>query len=230
MMDEIVEVLEFKKEPVQLATLEALSSACSDKTCRKLVVGKCSSLLLRLSKSKSLKLKSACLSTLIKTMSQNKELENTILADYDSIVDTFAERISDTNADSLARSSAVESLAYISVHGKTKRKICEAKFLKTLFSLAIVKEERALQYGIVTIIANLSAYKRKKTEEEEQVEKIRVMAKEILPSEGTHPEDLEEAVENRCVVLTKAGVFPLLVLLAKSSSVNVKGMLHKFSH
>lgn len=228
-MDEIVEVLEFEKEPVQLATLEALTSACSDKTCRALVVGKCSQLLLRLSKNKSGRLKSACLSTLIKTMSQNKELENTILADSDNIVDTFAELIADPKTESFARSSAVESLAYISVHGRVKRKVCDPKFLKALFSLAAVKEERALQYGIVSIIANLTAYKRKMTEEEEQVEKIRVMAKEQAPTPATDPEDLEGPVEKRGGVLKHAGVFPLLVSLAKSSSTNVKG-IEPFSH
>lgn len=225
MMDEIVEVLEFKTENVQLATLETLSSACSDKACRSLIIEKCSVLLFQLSLGKNSKLRSAALSTLIKLMAQNKDLEKKILSDASSIVDTFSSVIiSNDKVDGVvfARSGAIESLAYLSTHGIVKRMIISnGKLIKALFALS-EQNDRATRYGLSMILANLTAYKRKLTEEEEQVEKIRVMAKEAVPT-VTDPEDTESMVEKRGELVTSSGIFPVLVSLAKTASANVKG-------
>jgi len=222
MIDEIAEVLEFKQVHVQLATLEALSSACGDKVCRALIVDKCGQLLVRLSKSTDTVLRSAALSAIIKAMVEDKELERQILTDK-LVVGSFTDLLKDPNAQFTAKLSAVESLAYLSVHADVKEElVSDVGTIKALLGLVTIGEfERSAAYGVATILANITGYKKRLTEEEEQIQKLRVMAKDIVQPD-VDPRNEEGPTEKRGKIVTNAGVTTSLVLLAKSGSQNIK--------
>jgi hypothetical protein len=83
------------------------------------------------------------------------------------------------------------------------------------------KESRPINYGIALICCGLSAYRRQRSEDEEQLHKLREFAKEA-EKEVLDPRDDDSAVEKRNRLLIKTGILPTIRLLAKSDSQNVK--------
>lgn len=152
---------------------------------------------------------------MVKLGHDDKSIEKELLDDPD-LVDLLA-----SNLDK----DAIETLAYLSVHASIKEKIVRGQVLTKVLSLATKNNDRPLFYGMASILMNLTAYKKKLSEEEEEIIKLRVMAKDMVqPVED--PLDANPAVEARCRALVKAGLVSALVSLSRIDSVNIKG---KFS-
>ncbi|KAJ3080083.1 hypothetical protein HK102_003310 [Quaeritorhiza haematococci] len=237
MMTEIMDVIEFEPDHVQLATVEALSSACADKTCRTLIAARCSEFLLKLASSSNALLRSAASAALIKVMSEDKDLEKRMLSN-DRITDSFTSIINSSSAAAASSSPApltasggkagsnsllinsLEALAYLTLHPPVKEKIAfDPSLLKSLFSLA-KGEDRSIQYGVATILMNITSYRKRLSEEEEQLKKLKEMAGEIVSKPD--PLDDDSRVERRAAAVTNAGAVPTLVALAKTESANIR--------
>ena len=224
-----MEIIEYESTSVQLATAEVLSNSCSDQDCRKRVASRCSAFLTAASKHENAKLKTIASGALIKLMFADKELEARMVAD-DNLARSFivtlrggsgeVDGICNSNIDHQSKLHAVEALAYLSLRGVVKELVAgDALLLKQLVSFAKT-DDRALQYGLVSIFGNISAYRRKLSEEEEQLMKLKEAA-----GEGTvklDPMDNDARVEKRASKLVSAGVVNALCIVA--SAVTTPGL------
>ncbi|KAJ3054508.1 Protein unc-45 A [Rhizophlyctis rosea] len=216
----MVDIVEFESVPVQVATVETLSSACSDKDCRKLIASRAKEVLLKFADSKEPTLSSATSLCLIKLMSTDKELEQQLLSSPTKMAATFMSVIAIGLKDGGLQQNGIEALTYLSVTPAIKAKMAsDTKFLTALGQLA-KQDIRALHYGVSTIIANITNYRKRLTEEEQQIRKLREMAKEDVPKDD--PLDVDTEVAKRGEAVAKAGGVPALIALAKSSSENVR--------
>ena len=139
---------------------------------------------------------------------------------------------------------AIEGLAYLSTEPSIKETIFEDdQLVKRLIALglAITPSNKknlqpkidprlgiGLHYGIAVIIHNLCVYRPKLSGEEEQVARLKRMAKAPLTNESKSkarlgevkedPRDSDGAVRKRIDGLLKAGILPVLSGLARSES------------
>ena len=98
---------------------------------------------------------------------------------------------------------AVEGLAYLTMYGDIKESVAyDDAVLKALFALERT-DDRPLQYGVVTILSNLCYYQKKLTEEQEQMIKLKEIAKEPVPKFNTY--DTDDYVTKRAAHLVKVG-------------------------
>ncbi|KAJ3226753.1 hypothetical protein HK099_004171 [Clydaea vesicula] len=226
MIEEIADALEFAKEAVQLATLEALTSSCTDKSCRTLILTHLEVVLKNLSKSNSNALKTLASSILIKASTDNIAMQKHILENENALknfIESVIKNASNSNKSERFLSS-IESLAYLSIHTQIKEKLCfDKRFLESIFSLSS-QNDNTLRYGIAMILTNISAYKKRLSGEEEQVKKLRELAKD-KEVEIEDPKNSDKFVEKRCEFLTKSGVVTCLVKLSKTTSTNIKDIV-----
>jgi hypothetical protein len=211
-MEELMDIIEYESTLIQVATAEVLSSSCSDQECRKKVASRCSAFLMVASKSSDENLKTVASGALIKLMFADKDLEAKMMAD-DSLARTFIATLKNEGVHVAAtRLHAVEALAYLSLRGVVKELIAgDSQLLKQLVSLA-KEEDRTLRYGLVSIFRNLSTMRRKLSEEEEQLVKLKEAA-----GEGAiklDPLDNDARVEKRASKLIAAGVVTALCAIA----------------
>ncbi|TPX43689.1 hypothetical protein SeMB42_g03247 [Synchytrium endobioticum] len=225
-VENLMEVIEFEGEDVQLATVETLSSSCTDKACRALVASRCAAFLLTLTSHHNAALRTAASICLIKCMFADKELEKRMLQQADKSVSDFGSVIQSTgtNVDESLKVNAVEALAFLSTHGIVKERIAkDGSLLAALFKLASWTDKKAVQYGIASIIANLTAFRRRATAEEQQILKLRAMA-ERQPEPTVDPLDDNSVVEKRCALVAKTGGVNALVTLSKGASPALREM------
>ena len=116
---------------------------------------------------------------------------------------------------------AIESLAHLSIHASIKERLVSSQILTKI--LTMKTSDRALSYGIASILANLTLYTKKLDKEQEEIIKLRVMAKDIVEP-VIDPLDSDAAVEARCRALIKVGLVSALVSLSRLDSVNIKGI------
>ncbi|KAJ3300332.1 Protein unc-45 A [Borealophlyctis nickersoniae] len=220
-MASLVDIAEFEPPSVQLATIEALSSACTDNDCRKLVASRASDFLLSMSTSADAELQIAASVALVKIMSTDKGLEKRVLEDPTGLARLFITAINANPSQSPVSRNAVEALAYLTVNPAIKELMAhDSKLLQTLFALAI-KEERSLRYGIANILSNITAYRKRLTPEEEQVRKLRELAKDADVVKES-PLDDDGPVAKRCVAVANAGGIAALATIAKTPSEGVR--------
>ncbi|KAI9104630.1 armadillo-type protein [Phlyctochytrium arcticum] len=221
MLDLIMDCAEFEGVEVQLATVEMLSSACANKECRTLVAQACASFLQAAAKQSDPRLRGAASVTLTKLVTANSELAKALNLNASSTADAFIDTLNAKQVDSTSGLGAVEGLAYLTMQPAIKEKVAyNVAFLKKLLAL-LSNSDRSLQYGIATIISNLTVYRRKLSSEEEQVRKLREMAKDVA-KEVQDPLDDDIPVQKRGLLVVQAGVITSLGLLAKTESVGVR--------
>ncbi|KAJ3091832.1 hypothetical protein HK100_007095 [Physocladia obscura] len=222
-MQEIMDLIEFEKEPVQIATISMLGAACADQACRKVIASpECSSQIVKIYKSakSSDALKNAAAATLVKIVFVDKELEKSVFADA-SLAEGFVKSIkawSRDTADIAGFENCIESLAYLSIRGSVKQIIAnDSALLQKLFSTLKSNDSKAVHYGIVTIFTNVTGLRRRLTEEEEQLVKLREVSGESVTK--LDPLDDDTRVEARVTKLVVAGVVtPLCGICVSATS------------
>ncbi|TPX60752.1 hypothetical protein SpCBS45565_g07434 [Spizellomyces sp. 'palustris'] len=221
LLESIMDCIEFEPVEIQLATIEVLSSACAEKECRTLVANTCSPFLQKMIKEQDGRLRSAASVTVTKLVSANKELGKLVDLNPLNMAESFVVTLNDSKADTTSKLRAVEGLAYLTMQPAIKEKMAyNLSFMKTLLGF-VASEDRALHFGVVTIVANLTSYRRKLTQEEEQVRKLREMAKDISV-EKPDPLDDELPVAKRALMAAQAGAISAVVHLAKSDSPRIR--------
>ncbi|KAI9354884.1 armadillo-type protein [Zopfochytrium polystomum] len=215
-MDEIMDIVEYESESVQTATVEVLSNACADQECRKKIASRCVPFLTSMARSQtSTKLRTMASGALIKIMFADRALESKMLED-NRLAKSFIATLKSDGADSQLKLHAVEALAYLSLRPVTKELIVDdPKLLKALISLA-KSEDRATQYGVISILSNLTIQRRRLTEEEQQLQKL----KEVSGDSSGKPDPLDndDRVERRVAKVISAGACSALVSAASAAS------------
>ncbi|KAI9331334.1 armadillo-type protein [Obelidium mucronatum] len=228
-LQEIVDVIEFETVNVQLATVAMLNSACADEACRKLIgaTKECTRVLLNFWKSSKSpeSLKSAAAGALVKVMFVDKELEKEIFSGDLKLADGFLSALKKKSGEAghLEKdviANSVESLAYLSVRGFIKEVIVnDVDVLKALIGFLKTVDEKAVQYGLVTIFVNLTSLRRRLGEEEEQLLKLREVSGEAVVKPD--PLDDDKRVETRCTKLVTAGIVGPLCSISSSATVSL---------
>ncbi|CAB5150622.1 ARM repeat-containing protein [Rhizophagus irregularis] len=226
-----MEFAEFDKEEVRESIIEMLSIACSQVQCRKLVKLNCQEYLSKLMKSKNLKIKSLAAVTLTKLMLDdklilpgegNQERKKIVSEEEDEneLAGLFQNLVLNEGSEIDVRANAIEGLAYASLKPTVKEMVAyHPTLLKEIFKL--VKEQEKLNnnllYGVAVILSNITSYRKKLSENERQILKL----KKIADGESSfeiNPLNEDEYVENRIKQIMKFGVNQTLNLLSKNQS------------
>jgi hypothetical protein len=130
---------------------------------------------------------------------------------------------------------AVEGLAYLTIDPEVKDSLARnSTFLKQLFALVPTKRTPAskadsmssLIYGVSAIICNLTCFRPRLSEEQQQIEKLKRMAKAGKESDAEKSISLldgDDSVKTRIRLLIAAGVLPVFpAAIAASDSSGVR--------
>lgn len=216
-------MVEFDSEPVVVATLDALSAAASDKNMRKVIALDCVEWLNRLVLSSNMRLKIRAAIILTKSLAISPESRDQLVDGTTDTSEIILQVLADKTHALDVRQAAAEGMAYLSVYAPMKEKVVNnPKILETIFEMAKV-DDKALQYAITSTLANLSVYQPKLSEEQQQLMKLKEMAKEYVPK--AHPLDSDEAVAKRVAKLVAAGAASAMVSLSKTNSANIRESL-----
>ncbi|KAH6591603.1 hypothetical protein BASA50_008577 [Batrachochytrium salamandrivorans] len=216
-------------EDMKISICKALLSGCNDPTSRQMISNVCVPFLLDSHRqSQNQELRGVSSLSLIKLMSLNKTVEEELLRDGQTLTFFIDALRADSKPSSRDQVMAVEALSYLSIIPKVKDQIASnTEVLKLLIALCSKNRDRAFQYGVATILANITAYQKQLTEEQKQVQKLRDLANQQSnqPSSDTStsasPND-DDAVAARTKLVASSGIFLILGALASSESINVR--------
>ncbi|CAG8651914.1 18641_t:CDS:2, partial [Racocetra fulgida] len=236
-LEDIMDCIEYEHEDVQRAITEIISVACSQKDCRALVAIHCQKYLTSLMTSNNQKLKTLSAVALTKILLDEKASEQQQNGNKISVIDEnetllaglFQNMVLDTNSETTIRVNAIEGLAYSSLKPAVKETIAyHPTLLKEIFKLVqdSEKTDNALFYGVAVILANVTTYKKKMSESEEQIFKLKKMSGESLKIEDD-PIDDDEYVINRTKQVMKSGVIRPLIIMTKNSSQAIRQLVAK---
>ncbi|KAJ1558078.1 Protein unc-45 A [Nowakowskiella sp. JEL0078] len=219
-LESMMDIVEFESDEIQLATLNVLSNACSNQQCRTIISQRCIPYLKSLLTNKSAKLKTLAAAILIKIMFTDKEVESQLVRSTDSFTDHFSTIIQDDISDFNLKLNALESLVYLTTKPFHKEKVANSpRLLTALFSMIKKTEDRSAHYAIASIISNLVGYRRRLTDEEQQLQSLKKVAGEMPASNDESDSRNDESVVNKRIAsVIKSGGIPALILAAKSSS------------
>nr|CAG8485758.1 13279_t:CDS:2 [Entrophospora candida] len=200
-LEEMMDCVEFEDEQVQLTILEILSLACSQKNSRLLIAANCQEYLksLMISKNQHLKSLSAVIST--KIFLDEKSKNNN---DNDPIVNTglFRNLVLDSDSNYEVRKNAIEGLAY---------------------------SNNSILYGVAVVLSNITMYRKKLNETEEQILKLKKLTGEnnnkSKNNDELDPLDDDEHVVKRNKKLLSIGVNKILIKLSKNQSQVIKQLV-----
>ncbi|CAG8674052.1 10359_t:CDS:1, partial [Acaulospora morrowiae] len=242
LLEDMMDCVEFESEEIQLAIADILSIACSHKNCRALVTVHCQKYLSSLMTSKNNKLKTTAAVALTKIMLDEKssgtpgdEKQNTggkvrIIDEDEALLSNLFENIvlNDGNDVDL-KISAIEGLAYSSLKPTVKEMITyHPTLLKEIFELVqkVKANNNTLFYGVAVMLSNITTYKKRLSETEEQYLKLKKMAGEASNLE-LDPVDDDEYVVNRGKQVMNLGVIRALTSMSKNNSETIRQVIAK---
>ncbi|KAF9978196.1 hypothetical protein BGZ73_003377 [Actinomortierella ambigua] len=263
LLAEIMDCIELEPEQTQVILTETLSAACADSKTRGTIRLQCSDFLKSIIHQSSIKnqhLKGAAAVALTKiSLAEAQQDPSTGMAglggeaagrdaagatafggagNEEELARLFSKLLKDDKNDSAegVQLNAVEGLAYASIQPKVKEMIATDKLLMlSLFQLAEQTKSNPLKYGLITIFNNITAFKKRLSAEQEQMQKLKKMAGAI-PQQGStstkkslleeddseHPLEAEAAVMKRNVTLAKLNIMPAIHALARQGSETIR--------
>ncbi|KAJ3020206.1 hypothetical protein HKX48_001151 [Thoreauomyces humboldtii] len=215
LLESVVDCVESDAPSTQLALLEVLSNACTQKTNRDLVSAHCMSFLNDMAKSRDVRLSSAASVTLTKLVASNTDLSQTVDVNAMASVDAFIAVLADTKVDTQSHLRAMEGLAYLSIQPRVKDHLTShPTFLPT--SVRYMQSDRGLAFGFLTVLASITGFRRKLSQEEEQVKNLRKMAKDTSVTDDPDAElDTDARVMVRGIKVVQHGCVPAMFALVK---------------
>lgn len=158
---------------------EVFAHAASDKSCRQLLFANALPFLKEKVRSSRPGIMIRAAVALAKTANVVTEKRSEVLED--DIVNIIISACVNASLSTAVRTWAVEGLAFLSVHPEIKARIAKNEaLLKALCALASA-EDKSLCYGVTSILANLTSYRPRLTEEQQQLLKIKEMSGEAVP-------------------------------------------------
>ncbi len=221
---------------LQQATLELLSAACVDKTCRAAIEKHCLGWLQRIA-SKSSNAKNSGLASLIivklkdvSSEAHRKKVSDTENLEQGDLIKKFRTLILDSQGGTTQ--DAIEGLAYSSLRPDVKEDLASDKpFLqKLLHTVGDAVSSGPLAYGLLTIFANLTAYRPVLSEEQQRISQLKAYANANKLSKQ-NPLDDDSHVTVRCRAVLEAGIVPFLVVQSsKKPSHSVLSLVVQILH
>lgn len=223
----ILETIDMESDEVQLAVVDGMSAGCVSDTCRDLFKRNCpqflESIAQRESDSELKRTSLAVLSKLLVGGGAGGTGKGGVSVDglvESCIASLLMNETTTTKTDPRKHLSTIEALVMLTAagHPKLKNKLCShSQLLSRLISLGLEsKGESTLQFGVCSVFLNLAMYPKRLSAEEEQVIKLRRMAKDSSVSQNDEEVEPDADVEKRNVALVNAGLVPLLVSLSSS--------------
>ncbi|KAI7700458.1 ARM repeat-containing protein [Hortaea werneckii] len=192
-----------KSKSLEQAALELLSAACVDKSCRELIRKHCSEWLLSVSEERN---------------GVQEALAALVLAKInEDSVDKVTDKLSGlVMGGENERDQAVEGLAYTSLQPKVKEKIASNNALLTEL-VAVLKDRPTAAFGALTVLSNLTAYRKPQSEESKRMSQLKAYANSSKPA-PEDPLDDDQRVTARCKIILDKAVVPALVSRCKQST------------
>ena len=192
-----------KSKSLEQAALELLSAACVDKSCRELIRKYCSDWLQSVSEERN---------------GVQEALAALVLAKInEESVDQVTDKLSGlvVGGDN-ERDQAVEGLAYTSLQPKVKEKIAANNALLTEL-IAVLKDRPTAAFGALTVLSNLTAYRKPQSEESKKMSQLKAYANSSKPA-PEDPLDDDKNVTVRCKSVLDKEVIPALIARCKQST------------
>ncbi|OCL12022.1 CRO1 protein [Glonium stellatum] len=208
------------------ASLELLSAACVDKTCREAINRHCRLWLEEIVDAGLDKKRSNLAGLILMKLGEEKPPENgpqiigPAKVDQDDLILRFKEMVLST--ETLSKQDSVEGLAYASLQPKVREELAKDHvFLRRLIeTMADPTAPKPVMFGGLTIFVNLTTYLPFQSEEEKRMAQLKAYANTTKPSEPDPLED-EAHVTARCKKVLDSGIVPLLVTCSKRASPSV---------
>ncbi|KAI8066848.1 armadillo-type protein, partial [Gongronella butleri] len=246
---DMMDVVEFEIQAVQEEILQVIAVAATDASCRKKIMQFCLPWLTKTAKAADPALKTLATITLTKLQAQpasqkqqqgqgqaqgqgQEEDDVDVLADamaraklhQDDMVEQLIGHIL-SDDDKAMHQHAVEGLAYASLTPQVRVTLAShASFVKHLTKLSLQADaSNALLYGIGTIIAHITMYKPRLSEQQKQMQRLRQLANAKNKQKTDENDDMllsDEAVEARIGQVIDQGAALALMTLVKSKSRN----------
>jgi protein unc-45 len=212
---------------LEQASLELLSAACVDKTCREAINNYCKQWLQDIVTAAMDKRRSTLAALILVKLSEESpknpeedvsESEKT--TKQNELVARFKKIV--LGKDSASKQDSVEGLAYASLQPKIKEQLARDNVFLVRLIQAMADEEssKPIMFGGLTIFVNLTAYRPAQSEEEKRMQQLRAYANTSKPTKPD-PLDDDPYVTARCKKVLDANVIPLLVSCSKRASPSV---------
>jgi protein unc-45 len=222
----LVPLVKKKGEIVKRAALEMLSSACLDKSCRETIVKNCSEWLRDVIGNDSERNQglAAVILAKLQNVGDASKAAKTPAMQEEELVNMFKKLM--TKDDKDLRKGSIEGLAYSSLQPKVKEELAgDPEFLRSLISLLHTSPPKSnLAFGGYTILANLTVYAPKFTEEQKTLSQLKTYADASKPTAPSPLED-DKLVAKRCAAVLAAGAVPLFVSASKKVSPTVLALM-----
>ncbi|KAI6896924.1 ARM repeat-containing protein [Hortaea werneckii] len=192
-----------KSKSLEQAALELLSAACVDKSCRELIRKHCSEWLQSVSEERN-GVQEALAALVLAKINENS---------VDKVTDKLSGLVMGGDNE---RDQAVEGLAYTSLQPKVKEKIASNNALLTEL-IAVLKDRPTAAFGALTVLSNLTAYRKPQSEESKRMSQLKAYANSSKPA-PEDPLDDDQHVTARCKIILDKAVVPALVSRCKQST------------
>lgn len=220
-----------KSNRLEQASLELLSAACVDKTCREAINNYCRHWLQDIVDAGMDKRRSTLAGLILVKLSQEtaknpeeevSESEKTTR--QHELVARFKKLV--LGKDGASKQESVEGLAYASLQPKIKEKLASDHpfLLKLIDTMNSEDCTKPIMFGGLTIFVNLTAYRPVQSEEEKRMQQLRAYANTQKPTKPD-PLDDDTYVTARCRKVLDAHVIPLLVSCSKRASPSVMAQI-----
>lgn len=215
------------------ASLELLSAACVDKTCREAISNICAVWLQEVMEEKARfeaepgNNLDAALAALVLCKIQTVPKKAGVTIDVVAIASFLRSLAKD--GDIATVQTAIEALAYASIQGKVKEELSsDATFLPSIITMLKDPTDKGLQFGGLTIISNLTSYLPTNSAEQEKITQLKAYANQSKPEAADALND-DEHVTARCRKVIDAGVVSILVNATKSASPTLRKIIATIS-
>ncbi|RMY99017.1 hypothetical protein D0862_07323 [Hortaea werneckii] len=192
-----------KSKSLEQAALELLSAACVDKSCREIIRKYCSEWLQSVSEERN-GVQEALAALVLAKINEDS---------VDQVTDKLSGLVMGGDSE---RDQAVEGLAYTSLQPKVKEKIANNNALLTEL-IAVLKDRPTAAFGALTVLSNLTAYRKPQSEEGKRMSQLKAYANSSKPA-PEDPLDDDKHVTARCKIILDKAVVPALVSRCKQST------------
>ncbi|KAI0217565.1 SWI5-dependent HO expression protein 4, partial [Massospora cicadina] len=220
---EAIDLIPLETTETQLEFVQILGLACGSSEGRKLVSDAALGLLRSCGKSTDPRIKAYSVLARSKLSIESKAevLDKRTVQD---LVPPLMAIVSDAALDNGIKMTAIESLAYFSLHPPVRTLLGqESSFWEALVKLGAADTAQPMVlYGISAIVSNVAAYRQLLTSEQQQLQRLKKLAKDATSDINSDPNMADELVKRRNALMAAVpGMAAFLTQLAKSKKVNV---------
>ncbi|OCK86455.1 CRO1 protein [Lepidopterella palustris CBS 459.81] len=215
-----------KSQKLEQASLELISAACVDKTCREAIGRHCRLWLEDIVEAGTDKRRSNLAALILMKLGEEQpsdqvpQIIGPAKVDQDDLISRFKTMV--LSSETSSKQDSVEGLAYASLQPKVREQLANDHpfLLRLIETMADPAAAKPVIFGGLTIFVNLTTYLPVQSEEEKRMAQLKAYANTTKPTE---PDPLENSfhVTARCKKVLDSGIVPLLVSCSKRASPSV---------